>query len=74
MGLRLAEGIDPAAISRRFGLERLLDPSAVDRLVASGHLEWAGPKLRTTAAGRLLLDTILGLVADPQPPSLRRSA
>ncbi|GLR48377.1 radical SAM family heme chaperone HemW [Sphingomonas astaxanthinifaciens] len=74
MGLRLAEGIDPAAIARRFGLERLLDSSAVDRLVASGHLKWAGARLRTTAAGRLLLDTILGLVADPQPPSLRRSA
>ncbi|WP_300974011.1 radical SAM family heme chaperone HemW [Sphingomonas sp. LHG3406-1] len=69
MGLRLAEGIDPAVIALRFGLERLLDDRAVERLVASGHLEWAGNRLRTTAAGRLLLDTILGLIADPQPPS-----
>ena len=66
MGLRLAEGIDPAAIARRFGLERLLDPAAVTRLVSSGHLVWSGERLRTTATGRLLLDTILGLVADPQ--------
>jgi oxygen-independent coproporphyrinogen-3 oxidase len=66
MGLRLAEGIDPQAIARRFGLARLLDEQAVDRLVGSGHLAWSGERLHTTPAGRLLLDTILGLVADPQ--------
>jgi oxygen-independent coproporphyrinogen-3 oxidase len=66
MGLRLAEGIDPAAIASRFGLERLVDEAAVERLVESGHLERQGQRLRTTPAGRLLLDTILGLVADPQ--------
>ncbi|NJC06896.1 oxygen-independent coproporphyrinogen-3 oxidase [Sphingomonas kaistensis] len=69
MGLRLAEGIDPEAIRSRFGLDRLLDDRAVARLVASGHLSWTGDRLRTTAAGRLLLDHILGLIADPQPPS-----
>lgn len=66
MGLRLAEGIDPEAIRMRFGLDRLLDGQAVQRLVDSGHLEWAGTTLRTTANGRLLLDHILGLIADPQ--------
>ncbi len=66
MGLRLAEGIDPQAIAARFGLARLLDARAVERLVASGHLAWSAGRLRTTSAGRILLDTILGLVADPQ--------
>jgi oxygen-independent coproporphyrinogen-3 oxidase len=66
MGLRLAEGIDPVAVASRSGLDRLVDDKAVERLVASGHLERDGARLRTTPAGRLLLDTILGLVADPQ--------
>jgi oxygen-independent coproporphyrinogen-3 oxidase len=73
MGLRLAKGIDPQAIAERFGLARLLDEAAVQRLIASGHLERRGPILRTTAAGRLLLDTILGLIADPQLPVASRS-
>ena len=73
MGLRLTEGIDPTTIAERFGLVRLLDDRAVERLVASGHLRRDGTRLRTTAAGRLLLDTILGLVADPQLPEFSRS-
>jgi oxygen-independent coproporphyrinogen-3 oxidase len=66
MGLRLREGIDPEAIAERFGLHRLLDEQAVARLVASGHVKRSPGRLATTPAGRLLLDTILGLVADPQ--------
>jgi oxygen-independent coproporphyrinogen-3 oxidase len=66
MGLRLAEGVDPQAIADRFGLSRLLAPAAVSRLIASGHLQWSGQRLRTTARGRLLLDHILGEIADPQ--------
>jgi oxygen-independent coproporphyrinogen-3 oxidase len=73
MGLRLAEGLDPKAIAARFGLASLLDEAAVDRLVASRHLERSGSILRTTPPGRLLLDTILGLVADPQLPASSRS-
>jgi oxygen-independent coproporphyrinogen-3 oxidase len=69
MGLRLAEGLDPEAIARRFGLKRLLDEGAVLRLIDSGHLERSGKILRTTSPGRLLLDTILGLIADPQLPA-----
>src|SRR5207248_609718 len=38
MGLRLGEGIDAAAIARRFGLSEIVDWPKVDRLVASGHL------------------------------------
>jgi oxygen-independent coproporphyrinogen-3 oxidase len=66
MGLRLAEGIAPEAIRTRFGLERLLDSRAVSRLIGSGHLELTDERLRTTARGRLVLDHILGQIADPQ--------
>jgi oxygen-independent coproporphyrinogen-3 oxidase len=62
MGLRLAEGIDVAKIEERFAVQ-LVDRDAAARLVDSGHLEWSGHWLRTTAAGRLLLDHILGEIA-----------
>ena len=62
MGLRLAEGIDPQALRKRFGT-RIVDDQAVDRLVSSGHLERDGSRLRTTTAGRLLLDRVLGEIA-----------
>jgi oxygen-independent coproporphyrinogen-3 oxidase len=63
MGLRLAEGIDPAALARRLGVERLVDDDAVDRLAGHGLLERDGPIVRTTPAGRLLLDSILAEIA-----------
>jgi oxygen-independent coproporphyrinogen-3 oxidase len=63
MGLRLAEGIDPAALAYRFGVERIVDDRAVDRLVALGLIERDGPILRTSMAGRLLLDSILAEIA-----------
>ena len=63
MGLRLAEGIDPAALAKRLGVYRLIDDAAVDRLVGHGLLERDGPILRTTLAGRLLLDSILAEIA-----------
>ena len=63
MGLRLAEGIEPQALSARFGLEAIVDESAVDRLIESGHLECDESRLRTTPAGRLLLDRVLAEIA-----------
>ena len=70
MGLRLTEGIDPAAISRRFGLPDVVDWQKVDRLVASGHLRRDGTRIAPTAAGRLLLDHVLAdIVADQEPIS-----
>lgn len=63
MGLRLAEGIDADALAERFGRSSLVDWARVDRLVASGHLERRQGRIRTTAAGRLLLDAILGEIA-----------
>ena len=63
MGLRLAEGIEPAALAERLGVERILDDAAVDRLAGHGLLQRDGVILRTTAAGRLLLDSILAEIA-----------
>ena len=60
MGLRLREGVDPQAIAERFGLAGIVDWDRVDRLVGSGHLERSGAQIRLTAAGRLVLDHILG--------------
>jgi putative oxygen-independent coproporphyrinogen III oxidase len=62
MGLRLAEGIDPAALARRFG-KSVVNEDKVARLVASGHLSQADGRIHTTAAGRLVLDTILAEIA-----------
>lgn len=63
MGLRLARGIDPAALAARLGVERLVDDAAVERLVGHGLLERDGAVVRTTPAGRLLLDSILTEIA-----------
>ena len=62
MGLRLSEGIDPVALSERFG-RPIVDEPAVERLFASGHLERVGGRLRATASGRLLLDRVLAEIA-----------
>jgi oxygen-independent coproporphyrinogen-3 oxidase len=67
MGLRLAEGIDSAAIARRFGIDTIVDWARVDRLVGSGHLHRAGTRIALTAAGRLVLDHILGEIAATDP-------
>ncbi|MDQ3080017.1 MAG: radical SAM family heme chaperone HemW [Pseudomonadota bacterium] len=63
MGLRLAEGIDPVSLAARLGVERLVDDPAVERMIGHGLLARDGPTLRTTAAGRLLLDSILVEIA-----------
>ncbi len=62
MGLRLAEGIDLAALERRFD-STLVDQSSVDRLVSHGLLVRDGPRLATSTAGRLVLDSILAEIA-----------
>ena len=63
MGLRLNEGVDPAAIASRFGLPTIVDWGRVQRLVGSGHLKRDGTRIGLTARGRLLLDHILGEIA-----------
>ena len=62
MGLRLAEGIDPVALESRFS-RPVVDQVAVDRLVGHRLLARDGPRLATTEAGRLLLDSILAEIA-----------
>ena len=69
MGLRLVEGIDPAAIAARFGLRSIVDEDRVNRLVGSGHLKRDGSRLALTSRGRLLLDAILGEIALAEPIS-----
>jgi oxygen-independent coproporphyrinogen-3 oxidase len=63
MGLRLAEGIEPEALADQLEVDRLVDMQVVERLAGHGLLEWNGAKLRTTPAGRLLLDSILAEIA-----------
>jgi len=63
MGLRLSEGIDPVALAGRIGVDAIVDEAAVTRLVGYGLLERSGERLRTTNAGRLLLDSILAEIA-----------
>jgi len=63
MGLRLAEGIEPGALAERLEVDRIVDEAAVDRLVGHSLLERDGETVRTTPAGRLLLDSILAEIA-----------
>jgi len=63
MGLRLAEGIEPELLSIRFGGQAIVAETAVSRMVGHGLLERDGSRLRTTPAGRLLLDSILAEIA-----------
>ena len=62
MGLRLAEGLEPAALARRFGLPpaSLLDEGKVDLYRSLGLLSVDGARLRVADAGMPLLDAILG--------------
>ena len=62
MGLRLREGIDPAAIARRFRLDpaALIDGKRRALYVAQGLLREAPDRLIVTDAGMPLLDALLG--------------
>jgi oxygen-independent coproporphyrinogen-3 oxidase len=62
MGLRLGEGIDIAAIEKRFGVP-VADRQRIERLVESGHLATSGERVTATPGGRLLLDRILAEIA-----------
>lgn len=64
MGLRLAEGVN--ADPERFGVE-IVCWDAVDRMAATQLLERDGTRIRTTAAGRLVLDSLLGAIAATTP-------
>ena len=71
MGLRLREGVDVDAVSRRFS-RPIVDWDRVDRLVSSGHVRRTDTHIALTARGRLLLDHILGEIVAPEPRALER--
>ncbi|HUY68226.1 MAG TPA: radical SAM family heme chaperone HemW [Alphaproteobacteria bacterium] len=61
MGLRLAEGIDPAAWAAKFSapLEAYLDAAKVARLIEEGYLARDARYVRATAAGLQRLNAVL---------------
>lgn len=65
MGLRLAEGIDPALFLARTGvpLAEALDPAALAAAEAEGYVGWEEGRLRATPAGRLRLDGLLAALS-----------
>ncbi len=66
MGLRLAEGIDPAQFAERTGLalSEIVDPGARNSLESLGFLE-PGPRLCATRAGRGVLDSLVAHLWNP---------
>ncbi len=61
MGLRLAEGVDPARVEARAALPfaEAVDPAMLAALLEEGWMEWQGPRLRATDEGRVRLDSLL---------------
>ena len=62
MGLRLAEGVDPARIEARSGLAlaETVDPAMLAACLEEGYLEWLpSGRLCATEEGRLRLDAVL---------------
>jgi oxygen-independent coproporphyrinogen-3 oxidase len=66
MGLRLAEGLDLSAFGERAGHD--LSPPAVDMLVEDGLLRRDGGRIAATAEGRLVLNALIGTLADALTP------
>lgn len=62
MGLRLAEGVDLAAIGRRFGVptDQLIDPKKLELYSGLGLVSAQGSHLCVSEAGMPLLDGLLG--------------
>ena len=62
MGLRLAEGVNPARIAARSGLpfEAAVEPAMLSACLEEGYLEWTPQgRLRATGEGLLRLDALL---------------
>ena len=62
MGLRLAEGIDLAAYQKRWNVAPA--PSRIAELSSAGLITADRNRLRTTARGRLVLNTVIAQLAD----------
>jgi putative oxygen-independent coproporphyrinogen III oxidase len=59
LGLRTADGIDPAALEQRFGVDIVArNRGVVESLCASGHLERSGGRVRPTRRGLAVADTL----------------
>lgn len=67
MGLRLAEGINPAALAARFGLTEnaLIDRQRAHLLEQLGFLASEGDRLRVTGRGMVVLDSLIAEVVGP---------
>ena len=63
MGLRIAEGIDRAALSEATGLS--LDENRLGQLASDGWITVTPERVALTASGRLLADRIGGELAEP---------
>lgn len=61
MGLRLAEGMDPAHFETRTGipLNAAIDPDTLERAIEAGYLTHTPNRLTATIEGRLRLDALL---------------
>lgn len=67
-GLRLSDGINRQTFKKvaRCDLLDILDPSALDDLIAQGFIEMDEQSVRVRPAGRLVLNGVIGaLVGDP---------
>ena len=63
LGLRLAAGLDRVAFERHFGGAAYTErASAIQTLVLSGMLEWAGDRLCLTRRGLAVADTVCAAV------------
>jgi len=62
MNLRLAEGIDYVNYQARWGVA--LDAAGMRPLIDEGFLDLAGGRLRATPRGRLVLNSIIGAIAE----------
>ena len=67
MGLRLAEGVDIAALGARFGLaaDAMLDPGKLRLHRSLGLIEQRGERLTVTPQGMPLLDAVLADIVAP---------
>ena len=66
MGLRLAEGVDLAALSARFDRANLVDTSRLPLYRDLGFVRQEGSRLRVTDAGIVLLDALLAELVSPE--------
>ncbi len=67
MGLRLTEGVDPAALAARFGISEnaLLDPERTKLVETLGFLARDNGRLRVTGRGMVVLDSLIAEIVGP---------